>query len=226
MKKQAKPKKVERQKVVAKKVVPKIADENEATAQLQLKLEQEKVKKLQSILNNKQAIESRQNPRFLNRNKGVVTDSKTGLMWMACSLGQKWKNGTCVGEAEEYLWSEAVSLAKESRYADYSGWRLPTRDELHTIVDCTNGRVGYKLGANGKMVVKDGVPQNGKCLGSFKKPTIDLSVFPNTPASLYWSYSFNAKTNYSAWAVSFSGGYHYNYNTSNLGNVRLIRKSR
>ena len=214
-------------KKVVKEVIPdkksEEESENEATAALQLKLEQEKVKKLQALLDRKEAKEKRLNMRSLNRSQGVVTDAKTGLMWMTCSIGQDWNGGSCSGEAEEYLWSEAVSLAKDKNYAGYSDWRLPTRDELHSIVSCTNDRLDYKLGADGKTQVKNGVPQNGKCLGKFKRPVIDQRVFPNTSSSLYWSYSFNARTNYSAWGVFFSSGHHYNYNTSNVGMVRLVR---
>jgi len=213
-------------KVVKEKIPEKKSEEeseNEATAALQLKLEQEKVKKLQAILDSKEAKEKRRNMRSLNRSQGVVTDAKTGLMWMTCSIGQDWNGGSCSGEAEEFLWSEAVSLAKDKNYAGYSDWRLPTRDELHSIVSCTNDRLGYKLGADGKTQIKNGVRQNGKCLGNFKRPVIDQRVFPNTSPSLYWSYSFNARTNYSAWGVFFSSGHHYNYNTSNVGMVRLVR---
>ncbi|MEA1988165.1 MAG: DUF1566 domain-containing protein [Pseudomonadota bacterium] len=208
---------------VTKQVIPQKKSENQATAALQLKLEQEKVKKLQALLKSKEAKEERRNMRSLNRSQGVVTDAKTGLMWMACGIGQDWTGGNCSGETEEYLWSEAVSLAKDKSYAGYSDWRLPTRDELHSIVSCTNDRLDYKLGANGKVQIKNGVPQNGKCLGKFRRPAIDQRVFPNTAASLYWSYSFDARTNYSAWGVFFSSGHHYNYNASNLGMVRLVR---
>ena len=210
-------------KKITKEVIPVKKAENQATAALQLKREQEKVKKLQALLDSKEAKEKRLNMRSLNRSQGVVTDSKTGLMWMTCSIGQDWTGGSCSGEVEEYLWSEAVSLAKDKNYAGYSDWRLPTRDELHSIVSCTNDRLDYKLGANGKTQIKNGVPQNGKCLGKFKRPVIDQRVFPNTASSLYWSYSFNARTNYSAWGVFFSSGHHYNYNTSNVGLVRLVR---
>lgn len=214
-------------KKVTKEVIPEKKpeeeSENEATAALQLKLEQEKVKKLQAILDSKEAKEKRRNMRSLDRSQGVVTDAKTGLMWMACSIGQDWTGGSCSGEADEYLWSEAVSLAKDKNHAGYSDWRLPTRDELHSIVSCTNDRLDYKLGADGKTQIKNGMPQNGKCLGKFKRPAIDQRVFPNTSSSLYWSYSFNAHTNYSAWGVFFSSGHHYNYNTSNVGMVRLVR---
>ncbi len=220
--------KVEVKKPVQKAVKqqkPEKEAENEATVALQLKLEQEKVKTLQEILAKKQTKEARRNMRVLDRANGVVTDTKTGLMWMACSIGQEWSGGYCNGEPEEYFWSEAVNLANEKTYANYSDWRAPTRDELDSIVDCTNDRVPYQLNGKGELITKDGVLQNGKCLGSFQKPTIDQRVFPNTASDFYWSYTFNTHTNYSAWGIVFNAGNHYNYNTSNVGLVRLVRKS-
>jgi len=175
-------------------------------------------------LSKKQLKKDRRDVRYLNRKAGVVTDAKTGLMWIACSIGQEWNGERCVGEAEEYLRPEGISLAKGLVYADYNDWRLPTRTELHSIVDCSHARLGFKLADDGNIQVKNGVPQNGKCLGKYQKPTIDLTVFPDTLPGLYWSYSYNARTNYSAWAISFGSGYQYNYNTSNLGLIRLVRK--
>ncbi len=37
--------------------------------------------------------------RYRDNGDGTVTDVETGLQWMRCSLGQKWKGSTCVGEA-------------------------------------------------------------------------------------------------------------------------------
>lgn len=182
--------------------------------------------KIDKPIDYQKALQERQELRFLNRKRGVVVDGKTGLMWMACSIGQKWENGRCVGEADQYFWSEAVNLAKDTNYANYSDWRLPTRTELHSIVDCSKGRVGFKIGQDGKMLRKQGVLQNGKCLAGSSSPTIDRSLFPATPASVFWSYNHSAKNDYSAWAVFFNSGYQYDYNTSNEGYVRLVRTNR
>ncbi|MDX1351708.1 MAG: DUF1566 domain-containing protein [Thiomicrorhabdus sp.] len=201
------------------------SDDAQTIADLKLKLAEYKKQNAQKT-EQKLTKETRLSMRVLDRQKGIVTDAKTGLMWMACTIGQKWQSGHCVGSAEEYLWTEAADIAKDSEYAGYHDWRLPTREELNSIVYCSNGRMGYQLGGDGKILMKDGKPQNGKCLGSFHKPTIDVRVFPNTPGGSYWSYSRNAQATYNAWAVFFDAGYQYSYNTSNLGLVRLVRSSR
>lgn len=204
---------------------PQLSEDEKTIAELKQKLEEYK-KQTATKAEQKSSTETRLSMRVLDKQKGLVTDAQTGLMWMACTIGQQWTGSSCAGNAEEILWTEAAVIAEESSYGGYNDWRLPTREELNSIVYCSNGRMAYKLGNEGKIAVKNGVPQNGKCLGKFTKPTIDSNVFPNTVGSTYWSYSRNAKATYNAWAVFFNGGYQFNYNTSNLAYVRLVRKSR
>lgn len=52
----------------------------------------------------------------------VVFDHQTGLMW------QK-------DYEEKQDWEKAMEYAKNLKYAGYSDWRLPTLDELSTLVD-------------------------------------------------------------------------------------------
>ncbi|NPA72437.1 MAG: DUF1566 domain-containing protein [Gammaproteobacteria bacterium] len=169
------------------------------------------------------AKSARKAARQLDRSIGVVTDRHTGLMWMACSLGQTWNGSTCTGNASEHLWSEAVSLATQTKFAGYSDWRLPTRMELHSIVQCSNERRAARLGEKGKPLRVNNKLQDGRCSGEFSAPTIDTSVFPNTVRGFYWSYSHSAYTSYSAWGIFFNSGKDYNFNSSNEGYVRLVR---
>ncbi len=68
--------------------------------------------------------------RFTINDDNTVTDKKTGLTWMRCSLGQTGKD--CRGgEIEEYTWEEAIEEVKDN----YRGWRLPNRNELSSIVE-------------------------------------------------------------------------------------------
>ena len=174
----------------------------------------------------KENISERRAARITTSTGGVVIDKQTGLMWMQCSLGQTWVAGSCSGEANEYLWSEANAESKNTTYANYNDWRLPTRQELQTLVECSQGRLPYDLTEDGKMAVVDGVQQNGKCLKGFSAPTIDKTMFPNTMNSFYWSYSRSVFNNYSAWGVFFNKGYQYSFNTGNLGFVRLVRNAK
>ncbi|WP_175517818.1 DUF1566 domain-containing protein [Thiothrix caldifontis] len=74
--------------------------------------------------------------RFNDQGNGTLIDVSTGLMWKKCLEGQTGER--CVGRAVRMEWDKAVSLAQLSnsdKFAGYSGWRLPTLDELGTLVD-------------------------------------------------------------------------------------------
>ena len=61
-----------------------------------------------------------------------VIDKKTGLIWSRCSLGQAWKKGQgCTGEVRLMRLKEAEEFASSSSH----GWRIPTIDELISLVD-------------------------------------------------------------------------------------------
>ena len=84
--------------------------------------------------------------------------------------------------------------ARTSTFAGYSDWRLPNIRELQTIVD----RTVYS-------------------------PSIDRTVFPNAPESLFWSASAYAGNSDLAWGVLF---YYGNAGFNGKGNsfqVRLVR---
>ncbi|TYT74466.1 DUF1566 domain-containing protein [Desulfobotulus mexicanus] len=153
----------------------------------------------------------------INMQRATVMDEKTGLEWMRCSLGQTWDGSTCVGEAKAYTWENAMAAAeklnKEGGYCGHRDWRLPTIEELNTLVYCSSGkRADWKPGSQG-----------GKCEDNFQKPTINLVTFPNTPESWFWSSSPNANYSSSAWGLHFgSGGVGSNSKHYN-GQVRLVR---
>ena len=61
-----------------------------------------------------------------------VVDKKSGLIWCRCSLGQEWHKGKgCVGEIELIKRKEAEERANTLG----KGWRIPSIDELLTLVD-------------------------------------------------------------------------------------------
>jgi len=76
----------------------------------------------------------------------VVLDNNNGLMWQQTI------------QTSTYAWSGAFSYCDGSTYAGYRDWRLPTPQELLTIVD--NSRYN---------------------------PAIDTTYFPNTPSGGFWS---------------------------------------
>ena len=70
---------------------------------------------------------------YTDNHDGTVTDARTGLTWMRCSMGQTWDGTTCTGTAGTYTWAQATALT--STFAGQSDWRLPKLRELLTIAD-------------------------------------------------------------------------------------------
>ena len=136
---------------------------------------------------------------------GLVKDTVTSLIWMRCSLGQTWDGRTCSGTANKYTWQEAKNTAKRFEYEGYSDWRLPTIDELKSIVDCS--RYGYQSEGFG-------------CANRSPQLTI-RDEFPNTPSYFFWSSS--AHDSDYVWVVGFDYGNMYAHGKNSSVHVRLVR---
>lgn len=61
----------------------------------------------------------------------VIEDKVTGLHWQRCSVGQEWDGTTCTGSFVDLSWWDALEQ-------EVDGWRLPTAEELNSIVFCSN----------------------------------------------------------------------------------------
>ena len=146
---------------------------------------------------------------FTDNGDGTVTDTRTGLVWMRCSLGQTWNAGTrtCDGTASTYTWQAALQSAIDvnsgasnddgdgaAGYAGATDWRLPNRNELTSIVE-------------------------RRCW----EPAINVALFPNTPSSWFWSSSPYAGSSGDAWYVHFYDGYVNAGSKSSTRQVRLVR---
>ena len=142
--------------------------------------------------------------RFLGKDQEIVEDIRTKLQWQRCSLGQTWNGVTCAGGATEYEWDEAQRLAP-------AGWRLPTKDELASLVYCSSGEPAYWK------------PTLELCEGAYQKPTIWSAAFPNTPVNWFWSSSSYASSADYAWVVGFGYGDVYGNGKSGANYVRLVR---
>lgn len=141
----------------------------------------------------------------------VVRDIVTGLEWQRCSVGQIWTGSTCSGTASTHTWDQAIELTAPG------GFRIPTIEELRTIVYCSNtGNFGT-----------NGINTSCGSQGNFDRPAIVLEAFPNTHwASEFWSgspYSPPYSTN--AWKVYFNMGFVGFVGMSHDDQVRLVRDS-
>ena len=118
-----------------------------------------------------------------------VHDSKTQLTWRRCAEGMSWNGKACTGKPVKFSYVSAQKYVQGS-----VGWRLPTRDELLTLVDKTK-----------------------------KKPAIDGNAFPNTPPTMFWATRPESSDNLNAWIVDFSRGHVFGNNGTKAPHLRLVR---
>ena len=105
----------------------------------------------------------------------TVTDLQSGRTWKRCSEGQQWQGHTCHGTPLELTADEALIYVQKLDAAQSETWRLPTHDELLTLVEA-------------------------RC----QAPSINLQLFPATPATIYWTASNVGASGY--WSVDFNSG--------------------
>jgi hypothetical protein len=134
--------------------------------------------------------------RFSTRENGTATDLTTGLVWMRCSLGQKWDGKSCNGNPLIYSWGDSLKAAVSHEFVGYSDWRLPNKNELESIVE-------------------------SRCFS----PAINTRVFPGTPSAYFWSSSPYAAVSHAAWSVDFGYGNVIASVKSGSIYVRLVRDS-
>ena len=99
---------------------------------------------------------------FVDVGGGVVQHERTGLQWSRCAIGQTWNAGSCDDAATVFYWDEAQEavdqLNASGELAGWSDWRLPTVEELRSIVE--------------------------ECR---ETPAINTEIFPDTPWSGFWT---------------------------------------
>lgn len=151
---------------------------------------------------------------YIDHNDGTITDTETNLMWKKCSEGQSGFD--CDGgETAHFLWANAFSIFNKGKinFAGYDDWRMPTKDELGSLVYCSNGTpasAAWTQGCSG-----------GRDDSNYQSPTINLQVFPSTTKGWYWSST--PKEGWDAWALWFAGGYYNADYYKDKNAVRLVR---
>jgi hypothetical protein len=125
----------------------------------------------------------------------TIRDRPRGLEWLRCSVGQVWNGYTCIGNARMLTLDEARQAEMLARNELGGGWRLPTVEELGTLI-CE----------------------------SCKPPKIDSRLYPNTMAAPYWSSSKNRWSIGRYWTLNFYTGHTFGRNAPDMARyVRLVK---
>lgn len=145
-----------------------------------------------------------------------VQDAATGLMWEVKSEDDAMRNpdnlyswfepettaikgkpdgGRCKGGADcdTHAYIEAMN---KQNFCGHNDWRLPTREQMQTLVDFEGGDVNTK---------------------------IDNQYFPRTKPSWYWTSSEHDKKNDYAWYVLFRNGHALSDLKERPKHIRLVR---
>ncbi|MFN2334086.1 MAG: DUF1566 domain-containing protein [Wenzhouxiangellaceae bacterium] len=169
---------------------------------------------------------------FVDLGDGSVRHQDSGLQWMRCALGQTYDDQRCAGQANVYSWADARTeveqVNRSGQFGNYSDWRLPSVDELKTIIE-----------------------------GCRQAPAINTTIFPDTPASGFWTRTYRDRDDSGrdlyqtehvdssapmgavvddgedqqqldirpeeAWFVGFYQGIEFPYNIDSSYRVRLVR---
>lgn len=78
-----------------------------------------------------------------------VRDVRNNIIWYRCTLGKVWDYDTdaCIGEAVRLNQEELLIAIKQAEQQLGGNWRLPTRDELETLVceQCEPPKIGKNI---------------------------------------------------------------------------------
>jgi hypothetical protein len=168
--------------------------------------------------------------------KNASYTAARNVLWMKCSYGQTYSGGTCSssGSATPTVFcasndgtcdngtivnsaggSSNIYSACDSYNAGpgtfgKTTWRVPTKEELTSLLLCSNGPGTSSIPAN---------PAAG-CTAGNTEPAINTTLFPNTFNSDYWTSSvFSSSQSYS---IGFRYGSTWTPNKSNSIYLRCV----
>lgn len=125
---------------------------------------------------------------------GEVLHIASQLIFMRCSIGQTFANGTCENEPTSFTWQQALQTSITSEFNDSKNWRLPNIKELSVITERA-------------------------CV----RPSVNDLVFPNTSPDDYWTSTSSVSNPQSAWVVGFSNASNAKRLKTRSLFVRLVR---
>jgi len=100
------------------------------------------------------------------------------------------------GKFQLYNWNQAIQYAQLMKFIGYHDWRLPTRNELMTLISKTTNKLNAR---------------------------IDDHYFPDTKPAQYWSASEVSNRRTHAWFIYFGDGSKYWTDKRNHLYIRLVR---
>lgn len=156
----------------------------------------------------------------------AATVTRGNLMWMRCSIGQQWTGSSCKGYSKSFKGRDVSSYS--SNFGNLRGWRLPTADELNSMVYCSKGRRKIIRKSGGKIgrVVINGrrKPASGECLDrGYQRPTVKKSKeYPQFTSQTYWS-SEPVRNKDKRWTVDFRTGVNEAFRDQNTADLLLVR---
>ncbi len=121
--------------------------------------------------------------RFLIINDIYAKDRVTGLLWTRCTIGQFFEDGQCQSSSQRqvnswYNWTDAKrQLARINAASEDIKWRIPTIDELTTLIERT-------------------------C----QDPATNETIFPDFPAWTFWTNTPFSLNNDYRWIIDFYQG--------------------
>ena len=133
-----------------------------------------------------------QQERFETNLTGEVFDNQTNLTWQRCSFGQIWDVSVgCKGEIKSFTFDQ-------SQHVPTGIWRLPTHDELSTLID-----------------------------KNYHNPAVRGDIFPQMDTNHFMYWTSSATNTICSWAVYFGHGLVSPCTPNDaLGYVHLVRDGR
>jgi hypothetical protein len=105
----------------------------------------------------------------------------------------KWEGDACKGKVTKFKFGDAKKQADAAAPGGGKAWRVPTKDELSSII-----------------------------IKQKKKPMTDMQAFPNTPSSLVWAKRPGYDDNLNGWMIDFGSGKGFGGSGAKEA-VRLVR---
>jgi hypothetical protein len=134
----------------------------------------------------------------VKKDDGGIRDKDYTYTWLRSIIGENKgvsNGGRCKGgvKCDTYSYVRAMN---EQKLCGYTDWRLPTREEMGTLVDYNN---------------------------TAKEATIDKTYFPEAVPSWYWTATENHQNENFAWYMLFGNGIALNDLKERPKHIRLVR---